>query len=227
MIGSSAAPEQERWNRKYRDKGPKVSGTDPAQWLVSHRPLLDALPRGRALDVACGTGRHALYLARLGFTVDALDISDVAIALLHDRVRQEGLPVHPRRCDLTSEKLPQRRYEVVLNFNYLERDLFSGLKEALKVGGLLFFETFTRDDAFAARHPVNPAFTLEAGELRAAFSDLEVLDYRETTLFADEPEKARAVASLVARKTTDPAGRGDTDGPYPTAEKRRLMPKRF
>ncbi len=194
------APEQERWNRKYRKKGPKAYGSEPAPWLVSHRPLLDRLPRGRALDMACGNGRNALYLARLGFTVDALDISDVAIGWLSDRVRQEGLPVHPRCCDLTTEKLPERRYEIVLNFNYLERSLFSGLEEALKGGGLLIFESFTRDDPFVARRPINPAFTLEAGELRGAFADLAVLDYRETTLFADDPEKTRAVASLVARK---------------------------
>ncbi len=100
MHDAQPHPEQERWNRKYRQQGPNAVSGKPARWLVDHRHLIEQLlgrrSDRRALDVACGGGRHGLYLARLGFTVDALDISDVAIDRLRDRVRREGLAVDPR-----------------------------------------------------------------------------------------------------------------------------------
>lgn len=189
-----------KWNRKYREKGPESFGSEPTEWLVAHRHLLPPEPRGRALDVACGNGRNAAYLARLGFTVDALDVSDVVIAWLQERVEREGLSVHPRCCDLTHEPLPRREYQVVLNFNYLQRDLFAALKDATAVGGLLVFESFTRLQVELPRGPSEAEHTLEAGELRHAFADFEILDYRETTRFPENVLKTRAMASLVARR---------------------------
>lgn len=199
-----AASDRDRWNRRYRERGPDAFGTAPSEWLVAHRALLAQQPRGRALDVACGTGRNALYLARLGFTVDALDVSDVAIDFLRAEVERRGLAIAPRRCDLEVELLPAGRYEVVLDFSYLDRALFPQLRQSLRPGGLLIFETFTREQTRLPRGPSDPQRTLEPGELRRAFAELEILDYRETTLNADDPEKARAVASLVAR-CPDPA----------------------
>lgn len=193
--------DRARWNRKYRDRAPESFGSEPSEWLVAHRELLERQPRGRALDVACGPGRNALYLARLGFEVDALDVSDVVIEALAERVRRDGLSVHPRRCDLGREPLPRRAYQVVVQFNFLERRLFPALKEALVPGGLLVFETFTRGQLELPGGPSTAAHTLEPGELRRAFADLEILDDRETTLAAGDPAAARAVASLVARRS--------------------------
>ncbi len=191
---------RQKWDRKYRDKGPESFSSEPADWLVAHRDLLTPRPGGRALDLACGNGRNAAYLARLGFTVDALDVSGVAIAWLQERVEREGLNVHPRCCDLTREPLPLRKYQVVLNFNFLQRDLLTALKDATAPGGIVVFETFTRLQAELPCGPSDPDHTLEAGELRRAFSDFEVLDYREQTLFPGDVRKSRAVASLVARR---------------------------
>lgn len=191
--------DRERWNRKYRERGPESYGTEPAEWLATHRELLERQPRGPALDVACGNGRNALYLARLGFEVDALDVSDVAIDWLTEQVRREGAAVRPRVCDLTRGPLPRRRYQVVLNFNYLDRGLFPALKDALAPGGLLVFESFTRGQLALSWGPSTLEHTLAPGELRRAFADLEILDEREATLHADVAEKERTVASLVAR----------------------------
>ncbi len=199
-MGERDRDDRRKWDRKYRDKGPESFGSEPAEWLVAHRDLLTSEPRGRALDVACGTGRNAVYLARLGFTVDALDVSGVAIAWLKERVEREGLSVHPRRHDLTREPLPRREYRIVLNVNYLQRDLLAALKGVTAPGGLVVFETFTRPQAELPGGPRDPEHTLEAGELRRAFADFEVLDYREETLLPEDVRKARAVASLVARR---------------------------
>ncbi len=199
-MGERDRGDRQRWNRKYRDKGPEPFGSEPAEWLVAHRDLLTPRPRGRALGVACGGGRNAVYLARLGFTVDALDVSDVAVAWLQERVERAGLSVHPRRCDLTREPLPRREYQVVLNFNFLQRDLFTALRDATAPSGLVVFETFTRLQAELPGGPGDPERTLEAGELRRAFADFEILDYREATLFPEDLRKTRAVASLVARR---------------------------
>jgi len=192
--------DHERWNRKYRDNGPESYGSGPTEWLAAHRDLLDRQPRGRALDVACGNGRNALYLARLGFEVDALDVSDVVVDWLTEQVRREGAAVHPRVCDLTREPLPRRRYQVVVNFNFLERRLFPALEDALVPGGLLVFETFTRGQIGLPRGPSTAEHTLAPGELRRAFAGLEILDEREATLHADDPVRKREVASLVARR---------------------------
>ncbi len=189
-----------KWNRKYCEKGLASVGTEPAEWLVAHRNLLTPKLHGRALDVACGSGRNAAYLARLGFTVDALDVSDVVIAWLRERVEREGLSVHPRCCDLAREPLLRREYQVVLNFNFLQRDLFAALKDATEPGGLVVFETFTRLQGKLPCGPSDPEHTLEAGELRRTFADFEILDYREKTLFPEDVHKTKAIASLVARR---------------------------
>ncbi len=202
-MGDRDRDDRQRWNRKYRDKGPESLSSEPAGWLVAHRDLLTLEPRGRALDVACGSGRNAAYLARLGFTVDALDVSSVVIGWLQERVEQEGLSVHPRCCDLTREPLPRREYQVVLNFNFLQRDLFPALKGATAPGGLVIFETFTRLQVELPRGPSDPEHTLEPGELRRAFADFEILDYREKTRFPEDGERKRAMASLVARRHGD------------------------
>ncbi len=199
-MGDRGRGDRQKWDRKYRDKGPESFGSEPAEWLVAHRDLLTPEPHGRALDVACGNGRNAAYLARLGFTVDALDVSGVVIAWLRERVEREGLSVHPRRRDLTRGPLPPREYQVVLNFNFLQRDLFAALKEVTAPGGLVVFESFARLQVELPLGRSDPEHTLEAGELRRAFADFEILDYREQTLFPEDDRKTRAMASLVARR---------------------------
>lgn len=100
-------------------------------------------------------------------------------------------------ADVTTTAPPDPPYEVVVNMNFLERSLFGTLSDALAPGGLLVFETFTRDhvDVLGRRMPA--AYLLEPNELLRAFGDLRVLRYREAVV---DGEPARAVASLVARR---------------------------
>jgi SAM-dependent methyltransferase len=126
----------------------------PSRLLVEHRHLL---PAGRALDVACGDGRNALWLARQGFAVDAVDVAFAGLARLAAAARREGLVVRPIQADLEQFPLPSERYAVVVNCRYLQRTLFPALRGAVQPGGVIVFETFLREQARIG-HPRNPAF---------------------------------------------------------------------
>ena len=145
---SDATTARERWNERYAGDGFEPLPDAPAPWLVEHadalRELLAATGEARALDVACGDGRNARWLAELGFAVDAVDVSDVAIGALRDAVAERGLRVDARVLDLEREPLPAGAYDVVVCVSYLQRDLFAALRDALRPGGLVLYETFAR-----------------------------------------------------------------------------------
>ncbi len=163
----------------------------PVDWLTAHRDLLAAQPRGPALDVGCGLGRHAMMLAGMGFTVDALDVSDTALESLDAQARRRGRAIHTKRVDLrTDDWRPERAYQVVVDTYFLERPLLPRLAEALASGGLLFFETFME-----GQPDCNPEYLVAPGELRSAFPGLEVLDAREGNV-----DERRVLSSLVARR---------------------------
>ena len=188
---------RERWNERYARDGVEPFAHAPSDWLVAHRALL-AGGGGRALDVACGGGRNALYLAQLGYEVDAIDVSDVAIDALHAAVREHALPIAPRVVDLEREPLPPGPYDAIVVFNSLQRELFDALPGALGPGGLLLYETLSRAHVDELGHSFDPAYLLEPGELLGAFPTLEIVEHREGVV--GEPGAQRAVASLVARR---------------------------
>ena len=197
--GAERVGERERWNRKYTEQGVAALRHRPAEWLVGNEDLLPAAPGCRALDVACGDGRNAGFLARLGLTVDAVDISDVAIDALRAAVAEQGLPINPLRVDLTREPLPATRYDVIVQFNYLQRSLFPVMAEALAPGGVLIVETMLRADGeHTAGSGIDPRFLLEPGELRSAFPEADIVRYREGAF--ERGGGHRSVASVVARR---------------------------
>lgn len=189
-----------RWNQKYRNKGLAAFSQLPSAWLQSHETLIQKQPKGLALDLACGNGRNAFYLAGLGFAVEAVDIAKPAIDWVSQRTVELKLPVRPKLMDLDQIALSPDHYQIILNFNFLDRRLFPLLEAALVYGGLLIFETFNRDQITKLGSDIPTGYTLEKGELLTAFPSLQILDYREG-IAADVPGAgARSVASLVARK---------------------------
>lgn len=183
------------WDERYR-REEAVPERGPAAFLVEHRHLLP--PRGRALDVAMGTGRNALYLASLGYEVTGIDVSGVAVERCRREAARRGLPVEALRVDLESYELPRGAYDIVIDFYYLQRDLAPQLEAALRPGGVLVFESFTTEQRRFGWGPQNDEFLLGPGELRSLFPGLEVLAYREGLV--DSERGMKAVAGLAARK---------------------------
>jgi 2-polyprenyl-3-methyl-5-hydroxy-6-metoxy-1,4-benzoquinol methylase len=163
----------------------------PAAWLTMHRHLL---PPGDALDVACGRGRHALWLAEHGWRVTAIDRDAGALRELEAEARRRGLPITTESVDLerVDAALPERAFDVIVVVHYLHRPLFPRLLAALRPGGVLVYETFTAAQA-ARGKPTNPDFLLRPGELHELVGSLEVLESREGEF------DGRDVASALAR----------------------------
>ncbi len=177
--------------------GSPYGALGPSPWLVAN---VDLLPRaGDALDVACGTGRHALLLASAGWSVRAVDRDAGAIAQLSSDARRLEAPVVAETLDLESgdASLGLDAFDLILVVHYLHRPLFPALVRALRPGGLLLYETFTTAQALRGK-PTNPDFLLKPGELPALVAPLSV-----ERSFEGESED-RMVAAVAARKS----GRG-------------------
>ncbi|MEA3491328.1 MAG: methyltransferase domain-containing protein [Campylobacterota bacterium] len=180
--------DQKRWNKKYQNS--PIPNT-PIKLVTS---FASQATKGYALDVACGMGRHSRYLASLGFEVDALDISSVAIASL------QNIPhVHPIEVDFDSYRLTKNYYDLIISTFFLNRELFPQMIEALKIDGILIYETFVyHPDNDTA--PSNRSFLLEEGELMEAFDGLCEIVYYEEYWTKDMKGNKSMKASMVARK---------------------------
>jgi SAM-dependent methyltransferase len=184
------AEDAVRWNTRYQQE-PRESYAQPRAFLVQHASWLPA--QGLALDVAMGLGGNAGFLLERGLRVIGLDIAEVAVRQARARYPELTAAV----VDLTRMTLPESRFDVILNFFYLQRDLWPVYARALRPGGLLFYETLTRD--MLEIHPeVDPVYLLGPGELRSGFPGLEVLHYSEGWVDT-RSDHQRAVASLLAR----------------------------
>jgi SAM-dependent methyltransferase len=146
----------------------------PSPWLFD---CGDLLPRtGRALDVACGSGRHALLIASTGLSVTALDRDTAVLARLQMHADRLGLPVQTRVTDLEAgdADLGDPGYALILVTRYLHRPLLPHLVLSLAPGGVLIYETFLDKQAEVGR-PTNPDFLLRPGELAELVRPLEVV----------------------------------------------------
>jgi len=191
-------PDQVKWNNKYLQKD-LSSKLKPSGWLVQHEDVLRSASPGKALDIACGGGRNSIYLAEIGFEVQAIDISDVAIDWLTNQVNKRQLAITPVRTNLEQFVPPENSYDVIINFNYLQRSLFPSIIKALKPGGLLFFQTMNVDHIDKLGFEIDRNFLLEKGELLQVFSNLEVLAHTEEIVKYSNGKK-RGISSFLGRK---------------------------
>ena len=182
-----------KWNHAYSQKTDPGS---PAAVLLNHQTLLPA--SGIALDIACGQGANALFLAERGLAVDAWDISDVAIRQLRKRATSLGLSINARVVDITARTL-EGPYDVIVNCHYLDRSIIHAMKSALVPGGLLFFQTFTGDKRLDIG-PTREAFLLRKDELREMFGELTILDYRDESGCEDIENPLAGRACILVRK---------------------------
>jgi dihydroneopterin aldolase len=178
----------------------------PARFLIQQ---LQRLPKGRVLDMASGSGRHALFLASLGYQVDAVDRDEQALARLSSSARIRHLTgISSRVLDLEqpTQKPPlgHETYDAILIFFYLHRPLLPSLIDALKPGGVLLYETFTLDNHVQHQHPRRREFCLAQSELIRLLPDLHILHYDEGPHEGMNESESVYTAQLVAQKPFTP-----------------------
>ena len=181
--------DQEKWDHKY-GVPEYITGKEPVEWLKSHSDMLNG--KGSALDIASGEGRNAVFVAEKGYETLAVDVSTTGLKKAHALADEKGVTIKTCVVDLDNWKIEQNAFDLILCFNFLDRRIFPAIINALKPGGLIFFETFTVD--YLKYSSFKREWVLEHNELLDAFSGLRILGYREV----DTNDKA--FASLIALK---------------------------
>ncbi|SHO81586.1 tellurite resistance protein-related protein [hydrothermal vent metagenome] len=180
-----AIEDRDKWNKKYT----QIENIDntPIDLVKYYYTLAN---RGLALDIACGTGRHSIFLANQEFEVDALDISSVALENI-----QNIANIYPREVDFDNFKLTSNCYDLVVCTYFLDRNIIKDIYNSLAPNGVLIYETFVTHTKNEFK---NSKFLLEKGELKELFSDLDIIFYEEWLDSKDS--KINQKASLVAIK---------------------------
>jgi tellurite methyltransferase len=186
---------REKWNRIYSQDEPGRQA--PAPVLTENAFLLP--PAGDALDLASGLGANAIFLAEQGLKITALDISTTAIEKLKAFADPRQLAIDARQEAIGPASLPSSAFDVIVIGRFLDRSLKDAIMEALKPGGLLFYQTFTRLKV-AAEGPNNPAYLLETNELLDLFSPLQTVFYRENAAIGNIRLGLRNEAQFVGQK---------------------------
>jgi tellurite methyltransferase len=164
----------------------------PSRFLIEN---LAILPRGKALDIAMGSGRNAVFLAQNGFDVEGVDRSETAVQNAQRLAKEHRVILKTQAADLESGyQIKTDCYDLIICFNYLQRSLIPQIKSGLKSGGMIVYETFIIDQVKFGR-PTNPDFLLKHNELLEMFRDFRCLRYREGVV-----ENRKAAAALVAQK---------------------------
>ena len=186
--------DREKWDARYA-AGAYGERPHPTRLLADWLPHL---PRGRALDLGCGAGRNAVYLAANGYEVEGVDISEVGLARARERAAAEGAAVLFRQQDLETARLPEEAYDLIVVIRYLNRELLSKLASALKPGGYLVTEHHLVTDE-ADVGPSNPAFRVQPGELASLTAAL-VEDHSFEGVLVDPDGRRAAIAQFVGHK---------------------------
>ncbi len=175
-MSESNAEDRMRWNERYR------AGQGPTRVNPRLRKYLSLLKRGRALDLASGTGQNASLLAE--WQVILADLSEEALA--------RADPRYPRvQCDARALPFPPNTFDTILCTRFFEPRV--DFAELLTAGGTLFFETFTSAD-IRYRPDFSPAHRFDPADIPVLFRGLEVLRFAETD------DGTRVFGTLIARK---------------------------
>lgn len=179
-----------RWDKRWQEID--RASLEPDRLLTEHQHLLTG---GEALDLACGVGQNAIWLAQRGYRVLAVDISDVALQTAREEAARRGLidKVRFRQVDLDRWPLAAESYDLICVFRFLDRSLFPAIRAGLRPGGLLFYGT-RHAGVLEQDLEANPDYLLARQELPGYFAGWELLFY------AEGPRQAE----LIARKP--PAG---------------------
>ena len=194
QIVNASEDDRNRWNKRY-DTSNYIYSRDPLTFL---KEKLDILVRGKALVLAMGEGRNAVFLAKNGFDVDGCDISDKAIEKATLFARESDVILNAFAADLEEYEIPADKYDLITCFYYTQKSLIPQIKKGLKKGGLVMFETYSIDQLKYGKDapgPKNPAYLLKHNELLDIFRDFRIIYYREC-----EIAEKKSVVSLIAQK---------------------------
>jgi tellurite methyltransferase len=189
-----SSDEREHWNRKYRE--------NPGSWLEPDPFLAQAFsefvqprfPRGgNALDLAGGAGRHSIWLAKQGWNVTLMDVSDTGIELAKQKAGALASQIQFVVDDLTHFRASQTQFDLVMGFFYLDRVIFPEMVKAIGTGGFLLYKTYTLEQLKLPGGLKDPAHLLESKELWRLVGGLHVLHYRESVA-------EKATAEVVATR---------------------------
>ncbi len=178
--------DRQRWDEKWA----AVEGPfRPHPLLLEHSAYLKG---GDALDLACGQGQNAIWLAGRGYHVLGVDISLVALQTAQQEAAAAGVldRVHFVAVDLDDWAVPVASFDLVVIFRFLDRRLFGPIREGVRPGGLVYYST--RHLGTLVRHPeASVSYLLQPGELAAAFWDWRILHRKEG------PENAELIAQKI------------------------------
>ena len=182
------------WEKRYR-AGEHV-GYEPHPLITT---FVSALSPGVALDVACGTGRHAIWLAEHGWRVTAVDSSPAAIEILTRRAEEKAIRIDACIADLERDEfvIERESYDLIVVCNYLQRDLFESIREGTRIGGVVI-AIIAMVDEDPHVQPMNAAYLLKPGELPAEFEGWELVHRFEGKPLGDP--RRRATAEVIARR---------------------------
>jgi 2-polyprenyl-3-methyl-5-hydroxy-6-metoxy-1,4-benzoquinol methylase len=186
---------EDKWNKIYSQQN--CADIIPSTVLLENSHLLPST--GKALDLACGMGANAIFMAKLKLQVDAWDVSSTALKKLDEYCQLNNLNIDTSLRDV--EKMPPKinSFDVVTVSQFLHRPTFHALCESLRVDGLLFYQTFTSEKAHQVG-PTNPDFLLEKNELLNLCNGMEILVYREEGIQGDLQRGWRNQAMIVAKR---------------------------
>jgi tellurite methyltransferase len=197
MDGVTEGREREKWNQRYLEGTHGTLPPDPLLIQAFERYIEPLFPHaGVALDIAGGTGRHAIFLAERGWRVRLTDIAEAGIENARKNAGGLASRIEFGVEDLTRFDGSRESYDLITNFFFLRREMFGELVKALKPGGLVIYKGYTRGQAKFGGGPTNPEYLFAENELLDAFRDLQVLHYAE--LIRD-----CGLAEFVGRKVLD------------------------
>jgi tellurite methyltransferase len=182
------------WDRRHREREHEIQEPNP---IITN--FAGQIPPGSALDLACGTGRHTIWLAEHGWNVTAVDSSRVALDILQQRALETGVAVNIVLADLERHEfaIEPESYDLIVVCNYLQRDLSPVIRAGVRIGGAVI-AIIAMVDSDPNVRPMNPAYLLNPGELRAQFEGWELIHDFEGKPAGDT--RRRATAEIIARR---------------------------
>ena len=200
--GGESESMKTRWNERY-DRDMYIYGKEPAAFL---KQKIDGLQKGKALVLAMGEGRNAVYLAQNGFDVTGVDISEVAIEKCNRLAQERNTTVDTVVADLTDYDMGEGQFDLITKFYYYEPSIFPQIIDALKPGGIFILEQFSIDHLkyreVSGFGPRNPDYLIKPNELLEHFKAFRILYYEDTVVELDEGmhKGTAAVIRLIAEK---------------------------